>query len=66
MLSMSCKKAAKIEGASERIMAHKDARLQLMGELLHQHPSSHIISMGVAVHQEGELLCMLPNTHYSD
>ena len=26
--------ATKIEGASERMMAHKDARLQLMGELL--------------------------------
>ena len=26
--------ATKIEAASERMMAHKDARLQLMGELL--------------------------------
>ena len=26
--------ATKIEGASERMMAHKDARLQVMGELL--------------------------------
>ena len=26
--------AGKIEGASERMMAHKDARLQIMGELL--------------------------------